>query len=136
VVFALAKINSTKAELSAEFSGSVVFRFWGAGSRYDEVWGAVEVWVWGGNAGAVHAIPVLGVDSKIVWVSQYSVQLLLVCGVSAQGVRSTGGKGVGAGVDETKLVVSDGDFKEAGAPRVTVVFAICIDKDRDCVNFC
>jgi hypothetical protein len=136
LVLTLAKVNSAKAELAAEFLGSVVFQFWGAGSCDNEVRGAVKVWVRGGNAGTIHTIPVLGVDSKIIRVSQYSVQLLLVLGVSAQGIRSTGGNGVGAGVDETELVVSNGNFQESGAPRVTIVFAICIDKDRDRVNFC
>ena len=78
--------------------------------------------------GAVNTSPVLGVDSKIVWLLENSFHLFLVYGFSSQGVRFTDGKGKDVGVDEHKFVVMDRDFPKSICPLVSVFFTIGKDK--------
>ena len=78
--------------------------------------------------GAVNTSPVLGVDSKIVWLLEGSFQLFLVCGFSSQGVRFTDGKGKDVGVDEYEFVVMDRNFPESVDLLVGVFFTIGKDE--------
>src|SRR5260221_11269965 len=55
--------------------------------------------------GAIDTSPVLGVDSKIVWLLEGSFQLFLIGNFSSQGVRLADGKGKEVGVDKRDSVV-------------------------------
>src|SRR5712691_911433 len=81
-----------------------------------------------GRWGAIHASPVLGVDSEIVWLLESSFQLFLVRGFSSQGVRLADGKGKDAWVDEYKFVVVNCNFPKPVCPLVGVFFTVTEDK--------
>ena len=78
--------------------------------------------------GAVNTSPVLGVDSKIVWLLENSLQVFLVRGFSSQGVRFANGKGKDVGVDKREFVVMDRNFPESICPLVGVFFTVTEDE--------
>src|SRR5712691_3926125 len=78
--------------------------------------------------GAVNTSPVLGVDSKIVWLLEGSFQLFLVGNFSSQGIRLANGKGKDVGVDKREFVVVDRNFPKLICPLVGVFFTITEDE--------
>ena len=78
--------------------------------------------------GAVNTSPVLGVDSKIVWLLEGSFQLFLIGNFSSQGVRLANGKGKDVGVDKREFVVVDRNFPKSICPLVGVFFTITEDE--------
>src|SRR5712691_8707998 len=92
--------------------------------------------------GAVNTSPVLGVDSKIVWLLEGSFQLFLVGNFSSQGVRLANGKGKDVGVDKREFVVVDRNFPKSICPLVGIFFAVAKDEliglsglGRSCSDF-
>src|SRR5260221_2974916 len=78
--------------------------------------------------GAVNTSPVLGVDSKVVWLLEGSFQLFLVGNFSSQGVRLADRKGKDVGVDKREFVVVDRNFPKSICPLVGVFFTVAEDK--------
>src|SRR5712691_1213521 len=78
--------------------------------------------------GAVNTSPVLGVDSKIVWLLEGSFQLFLVGNFSSQGVRLANGKGKDVGIDKREFVVVDRNFPKSICPLVGIFFTVAEDK--------
>src|SRR5258707_10224086 len=60
--------------------------------------------------GAINTSPVLGVNSKVVWLLEGSFQLFLVGNFSSLGVRLADGKGKDVGADKREFVVVDRTF--------------------------
>src|SRR5260221_14695625 len=81
-----------------------------------------------GCGGAVKTSPVLGVDSKIVWLLEGSFQLFLVGNFSSQGVRLANGKGKDGCIDKREFVVVDRNFPKSICPLVGVFFTVAEDK--------
>lgn len=84
--------------------------------------------IWGEGWGAVNTSPVLGVDSKVVWEKEVSVQLFLVFGIPSKGTWLADRNGKYVRVDERKLVVVNSNVPELVRPLVRVVLAVREDE--------